>query len=545
MLTNGAVQIDFLTAEFALQRIGPQTTTPADPGAFAEYLAAVLNPSSQNEQKPHDERPAAADRIAAGRTDDAYRTEEQLRSDADAHRREKARLDDARWSAEDARQGDESARAHASEDAGESTTRNGHRPERDGDAEAEAKTEAEAKRGAMHGEGTRSRGEDADAQVPSDDEDPQDVIPHGADGVGSRDHRLVSALTRGSDYAGDRPDSGESTRGSRLEARIDEHGRPFIEFDVAIDPEARGGTDGEGRPDRRPSVAGAARRGSSADAQSAEVASAGLRRLPDEAGDGRERRDRRAGDRVHRVEIRDLRTRASGRVGAGASGQDRGGSSADRSQDSSGSHTSFDRSTSGPQGASLGVLDLHPSGEEDSSGESSAHTASPASARGGSGPAQTSTQSPPHPGSAASQLRQALQEHLNADIVRSARLIIRNQDSGEIRLHLKPEQLGSVRISLQMQDGHIAGRIIVDNQTVREAFEQNLASLQRAFQDSGLEASGVEVSVADSGGRQDGDGDGGPRAGRPSPGTAADRFGQAVADLVWYDEQHELVDLVV
>jgi flagellar hook-length control protein FliK len=81
------------------------------------------------------------------------------------------------------------------------------------------------------------------------------------------------------------------------------------------------------------------------------------------------------------------------------------------------------------------------------------------------------------------------------EIVKHARLIMRGERGGEIRLHLKPESMGNVRVQLHLQDNHIAGRIIVENSSVRDAFEQTLEDLQRAFRESGIETGELEVSV--------------------------------------------------
>ena len=106
-------------------------------------------------------------------------------------------------------------------------------------------------------------------------------------------------------------------------------------------------------------------------------------------------------------------------------------------------------------------------------------------------------------------LLKSLQEDANAQIVKNARIMLRNNDRGEISLKLKPEHLGTVRISLFLEDNHIAGRIIVENNTVREAFEQNLQSLQQAFSDQGFVTGNLDVSVGDggkgNGGRRDED----------------------------------------
>jgi hypothetical protein len=73
-------------------------------------------------------------------------------------------------------------------------------------------------------------------------------------------------------------------------------------------------------------------------------------------------------------------------------------------------------------------------------------------------------------------------------------------------------------------------------------FEQNLAALQRAFQEAGLEAGGVEISLADSGGQPE-PGDG--RTGRRRIREAADRFGLIVPEANLIDERHDLVDVTV
>jgi flagellar hook-length control protein FliK len=108
-------------------------------------------------------------------------------------------------------------------------------------------------------------------------------------------------------------------------------------------------------------------------------------------------------------------------------------------------------------------------------------------------------------------LQQALRSHLanggNQDIVQQARIIMKDKDSGEIKLILKPESLGEVRIHLQMNEGHIAGTIFVENKEVQAAFEDNLNSLVQAFQDGGLSADNLTVAV-DPRGAGDGNRDG-------------------------------------
>ncbi len=90
---------------------------------------------------------------------------------------------------------------------------------------------------------------------------------------------------------------------------------------------------------------------------------------------------------------------------------------------------------------------------------------------------------------------QQLQEKANPQIVQQAQVFLKDREDGEIRLVLKPEQLGEVRIRLHLQDRLIEGHITVENSTVKELFEQNKGELAQAFREQGFEMSQLEVSV--------------------------------------------------
>ncbi len=539
MLTNGPVHIDFHATEFALRRAGSQTATSAEPGAFADYLASVLNPSRQD---PYG--------VPERRSDDAARAayDERQRPDEPGSRTKR--------SSESTRAEADYAATQSRPPADRPPEKSAAAPESPDDARAvdtrskgtptDGTPTGEEKASEAGLEDTRADGEAANG--PHSDGSLEDGgAGRGRSGAVEADGpRLASRPTEGRDgRAAGRKDAEESQTGHTnlrdgetggpAEVRFDRHGRPFVELDVEMDGSGRARATGANDGGRAsPSTNAAGTFGAGAQEAFAEAGGTGVRaRLRAGDGDARENEDTRDGRGARRVEVRDLRGRAAGRPDSGdTTGQGRDGSSD--------TTAAFDRSALRPPGAVADASSGDGLGDGGSSADSSVHTVGTPTTARGSGP--------PSPGQASAHadasahLRQALHEHLNGDIVRAARLVIRNRDSGEIRLHLKPESLGSVRISLQMQDGHIAGRIIVDNQTVREAFEQNLASLQRAFQESGLEASGVEVSVADSGGRQDG---GGETGGQTASRTVADHFGQVVPDFEWFEEQHELVDMVV
>ena len=136
-------------------------------------------------------------------------------------------------------------------------------------------------------------------------------------------------------------------------------------------------------------------------------------------------------------------------------------------------------------------------------------------------------------------LARNLKENAQPEIVRQARFIFRSESSGEIRLVLKPESLGQVRIQLQLQDNHIAGRIIVENSNVRDAFEQNMQDLERAFREHGMETGDLEVSVGQQ--HQKGDEGQGGKNGRAS--RTASLLEQSVPILEEIQDERGVVNL--
>lgn len=99
------------------------------------------------------------------------------------------------------------------------------------------------------------------------------------------------------------------------------------------------------------------------------------------------------------------------------------------------------------------------------------------------------------PSSHSAELARTLREQGNADIVRQARVILRDENSGELRLRLKPEGLGNVRIYMELDDKRVDMRILVENSSVRETFRQNIAELQRAFEADGFTTGSFSVDI--------------------------------------------------
>jgi hypothetical protein len=116
-------------------------------------------------------------------------------------------------------------------------------------------------------------------------------------------------------------------------------------------------------------------------------------------------------------------------------------------------------------------------------------------------------------------LARELHQNLNGDIVRHASILLRDGGEGLIRLSLKPETLGNVKIRLEMAENKIAGHIIVESDDALRAFERELPSLEQAFRDSGFDGASLEMSLARDGGYRDG------RGGEAADPSFGDLFG--------------------
>ncbi len=102
-------------------------------------------------------------------------------------------------------------------------------------------------------------------------------------------------------------------------------------------------------------------------------------------------------------------------------------------------------------------------------------------------------------------LNKQLQEGGTRDLAKNIRFVLKDNNHGEIKLILKPEALGKVRIHLNLDENNIVGKIIVENNSVKQVFQNNLADLSRALEDSGFDSAALDVSV--------GGGESGPQQG--------------------------------
>jgi hypothetical protein len=80
------------------------------------------------------------------------------------------------------------------------------------------------------------------------------------------------------------------------------------------------------------------------------------------------------------------------------------------------------------------------------------------------------------------------------EVVKQTGIVLKNGGEGEIRLVLKPENLGSLRIRLSLGESSLEGRIVVDNNSVKELVESSLDNLKTALRMEGYQTN-LEVSV--------------------------------------------------
>ena len=155
-------------------------------------------------------------------------------------------------------------------------------------------------------------------------------------------------------------------------------------------------------------------------------------------------------------------------------------------------------------------------------------------------PVQGRTQTPvPEAGASASRPTQNFEQRFVPEFVKQTGIILREGGNGEIRLVLKPENLGSIRIRLAVSESSLEGRIVVDNNSVKELVESSLDNLRNALRLEGYQTN-LEVSV---GHRRNGNGNG---QGQPTvwpAGGGSEEFDKAVPLYLDMRPDYELVNV--
>lgn len=90
---------------------------------------------------------------------------------------------------------------------------------------------------------------------------------------------------------------------------------------------------------------------------------------------------------------------------------------------------------------------------------------------------------------------QQFYEQLHGEFLDRAKLILKD-GGGEMRLTIRPQNLGSLRLSVTLEERVLKGQIVVDNETVKSIVESQLDSLLRSFREGGFDPLELKVSVA-------------------------------------------------
>ena len=119
------------------------------------------------------------------------------------------------------------------------------------------------------------------------------------------------------------------------------------------------------------------------------------------------------------------------------------------------------------------------------------------------------------------------------DLVKTGSIILKDNNAGTINLILNPEELGSVKIKLEISDNQITGKILVASKEAYDAFNQNINLLKNAFIESGFSAGGFDLAFTGSNQQ----GDFGQNGGQNQPSQSeinykAEVYEQAVAEVL-------------
>jgi flagellar hook-length control protein FliK len=133
----------------------------------------------------------------------------------------------------------------------------------------------------------------------------------------------------------------------------------------------------------------------------------------------------------------------------------------------------------------------------------------------------------------------AFEQRFIPEFVKQTGIILKEGGNGEIRLVLKPDNLGSIRIRLAVSESSLEGRIVVDNNSVKQLVESSLDNLKNALRMEGYQTN-LEVSV---GHRRNGGGNGQTQPTVWSAGSGSEEFDRAVPLYLEMRPDYELVNV--
>ena len=157
--------------------------------------------------------------------------------------------------------------------------------------------------------------------------------------------------------------------------------------------------------------------------------------------------------------------------------------------------------------------------------------------------------SPRHEGknslrSAAMEFARKLDAQAGNEIVKQIKIVLNRASAGELRINLKPENLGQVRVHIHLEDNRLRGRFFAESTAAREILKGALDGLQAKLLESGF--SSAELKMAwDNSSSDFGFNNGNPRGRKTSRKNAILEFENSVPISVPDELSENLVNLVV
>jgi len=96
--------------------------------------------------------------------------------------------------------------------------------------------------------------------------------------------------------------------------------------------------------------------------------------------------------------------------------------------------------------------------------------------------------------SAAADLSRKLDGQAGNEIVRQVKVVLSRANAGEVRINLRPDNLGRVRVQIHLEENRLTGRIFVESAAAREAFRSSLDGLHTRLVESGFGAADLELA---------------------------------------------------
>lgn len=87
-------------------------------------------------------------------------------------------------------------------------------------------------------------------------------------------------------------------------------------------------------------------------------------------------------------------------------------------------------------------------------------------------------------------------QEIVTQVVEQIKVVV-TEDTSEMVIHLNPEHLGKVNLSVVAKEGHITAQFVTETEVARQALESQIQQLRDTLGEQGLKVDKVEVSVSD------------------------------------------------